>query len=264
MNDKAVSLDIYFTPGDLVRFLDENNDFVNINDNGAYLCMRLAEEFGLAKGDTFTVSPYGSDETYTLKVAGIIRSVSKNMVICPEYAKKLGVPYTVNAIYTETNKDDIASDSAIAGVQSKQAIVDSFDSFLDLMNLMIFILIFAAIVLGIVVLYNLGVMSYTERYREMATLKVVGFKDKKIGVLLMGQNLWISLFGVVLGIPLGAVVLDYLIIELASEYEMKTTIDFSTYIVSIMLTVGMSLLVSLMVARKNRNIDMVEVLKGTE
>lgn len=133
----------------------------------------------------------------------------------------------------------------IAGVQSKQAIVDSFDSFLDLMNLMIFILIFAAIVLGIVVLYNLGVMSYTERYREMATLKVVGFKDKKIGVLLMGQNLWISLFGVVLGIPLGAVVLDYLIIELASEYEMKTTIDFSTYIVSIMLTVGMSLLVTL-------------------
>lgn len=264
MDDKAVSLDIYFTPGDLVRFLDENNDFVNINDNGTYLCMRLAEEFGLDKGDTFTVSPYGSDETYTLKVAGIIRSVSKNMVICPEYAKKIGIPYTVNAIYTETNKDDIVSDSAIAGVQSKQAIVDSFDSFLDLMNLMIFILILAAIVLGIVVLYNLGVMSYTERYREMATLKVVGFKDKKIGALLMGQNLWISLFGVVLGIPLGAVVLDYLIVELASEYEMKTTIDFSTYIVSIMLTVGMSLLVSLMVARKNRNIDMVEALKGTE
>lgn len=139
IDDMAVSLDIYFTPGDLVRFLDENNDFVNINDNGAYLCMRLAEEFGLDKGDTFTVSPYGSDETYTLKVAGIIRSVSKNMVICPEYAKKIGIPYTVNAIYTETNKDDIVSDSAIAGVQSKQAIVDSFDSFLDLMNLMIFI-----------------------------------------------------------------------------------------------------------------------------
>lgn len=52
---------------------------------------------------------------------------------------------------------------------------------MDIMYMMIAILIIAAAVLGIVVLYNLGIMSYTERYREMATLKVVGFRDKKIG-----------------------------------------------------------------------------------
>lgn len=264
MGEKAVSLDVYFTPGGLVRFPDENNSFIKIGDDGVYLCMRLAEEFELAQGDTFTVSPYGSDAVYTLTVAGVIRSVSENMVISPGYAEKLGLPYTVNAIYTETAKADIAADSAIAGVQSKQAVVDSFDSFLELMNLMIFILILAAIVLGIVVLYNLGVMSYTERYREMATLKVVGFQDKKIGALLTGQNLWISLVGVAVGIPLGAAVLEYLISALASEYELKTVIDLSTYLISVLLTVGMSLLVSRMVARKNRKIDMVEALKGAE
>ena len=264
IEEKAVSLDIYHTPSDLVRFPDEDNNFVEIKNDGVYLCMRLAEEFNLSKGDTFEVSPYGSDKTYTLKVAGVIRSVSENMVISPEYAESIELPYTVNAIYTETDKTDISSDSAIASVQSKKAIIDSFDSMMELMNLMILIFIVAAIVLGVVVLYNLGVMSYTERYREMATLKVVGFKDRKIGALLIGQNLWISLIGVIIGIPLGAAVLDYLMHALASEYEMKTVINVSTYLVSILLTVGMSFLVSLIVSRKNRKIDMVEALKGAE
>lgn len=264
LGDKAVSLDIYGTSGNLVRFPDEDNCFVDIGTDGAYLCMRLAEKFGLEDGDSFTVSPYGSEETYTLKVAGRIRSISENIVISTEYAEKLKLPYTISSIYTEAEKETIAAESTIAGVQSKQAIVDSFDSFLELMNLMIVILVFAAIVLGVIVLYNLGVLSYTERYREMATLKVVGFRDGKIGGLLMGQNLWISLLGVFLGVPLGAVTLHYLLEALASEYEMRMVIRLGTYLSGIVLTVGMSVLVSLMVAKKNRRIDMVEALKGAE
>ena len=66
-------------------------------------------------------------------------------------------------------------------------IIDSFDTFNEIMNMMVAVLIVAATVLGIVVLYNLGVMSYTERYREMATLKVVGFRNRKIGKLLISQ-----------------------------------------------------------------------------
>lgn len=114
------------------------------------------------------------------------------------------------------------------------------------------------------VLYNLGIMSYTERYREMATLKVVGFKDKKIGRLLIDQNMWLSLIGVVIGIPLGILTLDYLLKALAGEYEMSLTVSAVAYIISVMLTFGMSLPVSLMVARKNKKIDMVEALKGAE
>ena len=121
-----------------------------------------------------------------------------------------------------------------------------------------------AILLGVVVLYNLGIMSYTERYREMATLKVVGFKDKKTGRLLIDQNMWLSLIGVVIGIPLGILTLDYLLKALAGEYEMSLTVSAVTYIISVMLTFGMSLPVSLMVARKNKKIDMVEALKGAE
>ena len=107
-------------------------------------------------------------------------------------------------------------------------------------------------------------MSYTERYREMATLKVVGFKDRRIGRLLIEQNLWLSLLGVILGLPAGIGTLDYLLKALAGEYEMKLSINLRSIALAIMLTVGMSLLVSLMVSRKNKKIDMVEALKGTE
>ena len=264
LNDKAISLEIYSVSHNMIRFPDENNNFVNPGDDGAYICMRIAEDNHLSVGDSFTVSPYGSDEEYMFKVAGIIRSMTESVVISPAYADNLEIPYAVNSVYTRTDKADIAADAAIKSVQSKQQVLDSFDTFMEIMNMMIAILILAAVVLGIVVLYNLGVMSYTERYREMATLKVVGFKDKIIGRLLIGQNLWVTLAGILIGLPLGIVTLNYLLAMLAPEYELKLTLGVLTYTVSILLTFGVSMLVGLMVSRKNRHIDMVEALKDAE
>lgn len=264
IEDKAVSLDIYDTSEDKVRFPADGEGFAKLADDGAYICRRIADEFNLEQGDSIRISPYGGDDEYTLKVAGIIRSVSENIVISPEYADKLDINYVIDSVYTDTPKADIKTDGAIKSVQSKQAIIDSFDSFMEIMNLMIVIFILAAVVLGVVVLYNLGVMSYTERYTEMATLKVTGFRDRKIGRLLAGQNLWISVIGIIIGIPAGAGALSYLMTALAPEYELKIVIGPVTYIVSVLLTFGVSMAVSLMVARKNRHIDMVEALKGTE
>ena len=264
IEDKAVSLDIYDTSEDKVRFPADGEGFAELADDGAYVCRRIADEFNLEQGDSIRISPYGGDDEYTLKVAGIIRSVSENIVISPEYAGRIGIDYVIDSVYTDTPKADIKADGAIKSVQSKQAIIDSFDSFMEIMNLMIVIFILAAAVLGVVVLYNLGVMSYTERYTEMATLKVTGFRDRKIGRLLAGQNLWISVIGIIIGIPAGAGALSYLMTALAPEYELKIVIGPVTYIVSVLLTFGVSMAVSLMVARKNRHIDMVEALKGTE
>ena len=264
LEEKAVSLDIYEIKNDYVRFPALDDGYTSLGDDGAYLCKRLSEEFDLQTGDTFTVQCYGTDESYTLRVAGVIRSVSESIVVSRDYADTLGIPFVTDSVYTQTQKDGIAADSAIKSVQSKQMIMDSFDSFLEIMNMMLVLLVVAALVLGIVVLYNLGVMSYTERYREMATLKVVGFRDRRIGQLLIGQNLWLSLIGILIGIPCGIGVLDYLLNALAGEYEMKMAISFVSIAFSVVLTVGMSLLVSLMVSRKNRKIDMVEALKGVE
>ena len=262
--DKAVSLDIYNIENGLIKFPDENDSYVGLDDSGAYLCMRLKREFNISKGDKIIISPYGSDDKYEIKVAGFIRSLTESIVITPEYAKSIGINYKSDSVYTRTLKEDIISDAAIKNIQTKESIVDSFDTFMEIMNSMVFLLILAAVILGVVVLYNLGVMNYTERYREMATLKVVGFRDKKIARILTGQNIWISLIGIAAGIPAGIILLDYLIVALAGEYELKLVVYPLTYIISTVMSLSVSLLVSFFVARKNKKIDMVEALKGTE
>lgn len=142
--------------------------------------------------------------------------------------------------------------------------MDSYEAFMSILNMMVMIFIVAAIILGIVVLYNLGVMSYVERRRELATLKVLGFRDKAVAKLLISQNLWLTLFGILIGLPCGFVALDVVVTMLATEYELTVTVSLATYIISTILTLGVSLLVGLQVAGKNKKIDMVEVLKDAE
>ncbi len=261
-DDRPVGLEIYHITHDMVRFPDENMNYLILGGEGAYICTRIARENGLSEGDTLTFSPYGSDRTYTAEVAGVTRSMSEGIIMSDTYADAIGLDYTVNTIFT--NKTDIPADDSILNTQTRKAIMDSFDTFLELMIVMIFLLVIAAVVLSLVVLYNLGIMSYTERYREMATLKVVGFKDNRIARLLITQNLWLTVLGILLGLPAGYGVLRYLLNALASEYEMRLVIGPVTYLVSILLTFGVSFLVGLMVAGKNRHIDMVAALKTEE
>ena len=263
-NDKTVSLDIYSLSHDAVKFPGKEKGYIDIRDDGAYVCMRIADDLGIDAGDSITLSPYGTDDKYTFKVSGIIRSVSESVVITPRCAEDAGITPVPDSVYTDTPKADIEALDAVKSVQSRQAIVDSFDTFMEIMNAMIAVFVVGGLVLGVVVLYNLGVMSYTERYRELATLKVVGFRDRRIGGILIGQNLWLSVIGVILGLPMGAGVLDYALKKMAGEYEMRMTLGWATYVFSIALTMGVSLLVSAMVSRKNRKIDMVEALKGAE
>jgi putative ABC transport system permease protein len=264
LNGKAITLDIYNITNDKVRFIDKNNDTVNITDDGVYICVRLADS-GIKVGDEISFSPYGSDKTYSVKVAGVIRSVlTENITMTAKYAQTIGIDYSITAVYTDIAQSQIASADYISGMQSKQVLMDSYDSYLEIMNLMIGILIVAAIILGVIVLYNLGIMSYMERYRELATLKVVGFKDKRIGGILISQNVWLTVLGILIGLPLGVLILDVMLVTMASEYELKMVIGAVTYIVSILLTFGVSLVVSLFVSKKNKKIDMVEALKGAE
>ncbi len=260
--DEAVSLEIYSLPHSLVRFPSAGDGFATLTDDGAWICSRIAEKQGLSVGDSLVFSPYDSEDRYTVRVAGILRSMSLNIVMTETCAEAIGYPYRINTVFTR--ETTVSSGGMILNAQSRQAIMDSFDVFMQLMNVMILLLVVAAVVLGIVVLYNLGIMSYTERYREMATLKVLGFRDRRIGRLLISQNLWLTVLGILLGLPAGWAVLDYLLRALAGEYEMRLVIGPLTFLVSILLTFGVSLLVGVMVSRKNRHIDMVSALKTEE
>jgi putative ABC transport system permease protein len=149
-------------------------------------------------------------------------------------------------------------------MQSKQNLMLSYDSFMQILNTSVMILIVGAIILGVIVLYNLGVMSYVERYRELATLKVVGFKDKSIGKILISQNIWLTIIGILIGLPAGVGVLKLLIVYMASEYELKLSVGLLTYVFAFLFTLGISLVVSFFIARKNKKINMVEALKCAE
>ena len=262
LGEGAVALEIYHITHDMVRFQDEDMKNFTLSDDGAYICERIMKQHHLKAGDTFEFSPYGSSSVYSARVAGIARSMSEGIVMSDVYADALGIDYTINTVYT--NAQEIGENSHILNIQTKKAIMDSFDTFLELMNVMVTLLVIAATVLSLVVLYNLGVMSYTERYREMATLKVVGFADRKIGSLLITQNLWLTVLGILIGLPAGVLVLQYLLDALASEYEMKLVIGPVTYLFSILLTFLVSLAVGFMISRKNRHIDMVAALKTQE
>ena len=262
VGDKGYGLEIWSVTRDKVRFADTDMKLIPLSDEGAYVCGRIARDFRLSAGDELTFSPYGGSEKYTVRIAGVLDSMTESIIMTSAYADASGIPYIVSAVVTD--HEDIPSGGHILNVQSKQSIMDSFDTFMDLMNKMIWLLVIAAVLLGIVVLYNLGIMSYTERYREMATLKVVGFKDSRIGRLLIGQNLWLTVIGILVGIPAGVGVLQYLLTALASEYELKLTLGPATWIVSVLLTFCVSLAVGLMISRKNRTIDMVAALKTEE
>lgn len=260
---ETVTLDIYRADRGKIGLLTEDNEPLRMTDDGVYLCLRLKDT--AAVGDVVTFSPYGSDKSYAVRVAGYTRSpVSECMVMTDGCADRLGLEYRIGSIYTDTAAEAIEGSAMISGKQDKDTIMDSYDTFMDIMNVMIVVLVLAAVVLGVVVLYNLGVMSYVERRRELATLKVLGFRDSAVGRLLVSQNIWLTVIGVLLGIPAGAGVLQALIVSLASEYEMSVTIGWATCVISTALTFGVSLLVGWMVAKKSRKIDMVEALKGTE
>ena len=247
----------------LMSVVDENNKAIDLSDDGAYLCLRLKDRAKI--GEYLEFSPYGSDKTYSVKVAGYYRSImTEGITVTDAYADKLGIDYNISEIFTNANSKDTPYSDIIAGKQDKAQLMDTFISFVQIMDSMVIILVIAAIILGIVVLYNLGIMSYLERGRELATLKVLGFDSKTISGLLIAQNVWLTIVGVIIGLPAGVGVLSWLLKALASEYELKLMLGPLTYSVSILVTFGVSIFVGLLVAKKNKKIDMVEALKAGE
>ena len=263
LDGDTVTLDVVHNPHNYLNVIDESNNRISLSDEGVYLCLRLKDKASI--GDEISFSPYGSKETYTAKVVGYNRSVmTESVTMTDTLADRLGIDYRVSSVYTDRPADEINNSDLISGKQDKQQLMETFNSFVQIMDSMVIILVVAAVILGIVVLYNLGVMSYVERSRELATLKVPGFPRRPTRWLPAPQSSSPSWVGVVIGLPAGVGVLQWLLTALAGEYEMKLMLGVLTYSVSVLLTFGVSLLVGLMVARKNKKIDMVEALKGAE
>ncbi len=257
------SLEIYGIENDYIRFSDdETKSIISLSDDGAYICRRIADKYDIKKGDIISFKIFGKKDSYSLRVEDIIQSMNESVVISAELADRVFIKYDISTIYTD--KTAISSNKKILNIQTKKTIMGSLDTMLEIMNIMIAVFVIFSAGLGIIVLYSLGVMSYTERYREMATLKVIGFRNKKIGRILIDQNIWLTFLGIGIGIPAGYYILNLLMERLAPEYELSIQIRPISYILTVAITFGTSLIVGFMIAGKNKDIDMVEALKTGE
>lgn len=260
VSGKTYIIEIYNIDNNLISFVNYDYSLTDLTDDGVYINLSIAKELDLKVGDIIKASPFNSNREYKFRISKIIRNLNNSIVMSKEYAEKVDYDYNANILFT---KDKIIEKSDyIINTQSKQNIIKSFKTFSDLLNIMVILLIVVALILGGIVLYNLGIMSYMERYKEMATLKVLGFNNKTISKILIKQNLWITFVGLIIGLPLGGVILNYVIISMASEYEMLPSINLTTYVITSILTICLSYLISLLISKKNKKIDMIASLKG--
>ena len=182
-----------------------------------------------------------------------------------KYLESLGIKYTPDSIYTNKNLKNIKEIKNIESIQDIDALKDGMNNMLSMMKTMLILIIFVAIVLGSIIIYNLGILSYTEKQYQFSTLKVLGFKDSQIKKIFIKQNNWIAIISIIIGLPLGYYLTDWLFKTAIEEhYDFGASINTITYVIAALGTFIISYLVSKFLARKIKNIDMVTSLKGNE
>ena len=154
------------------------------------------------------------------------------------------------------------------GVTSLTRIEDTreiYGSSLESVDYAVVLIIVCAAALAFVVLYNLTNINITERMRELATLKVLGFYDGELSAYIYRENVILTVFGVGLGMVMGKLLHQWLILTVEIDMLMfGRVLSFSSYAYAVVLTVIFSLLVNLAAHRKLKKLDMVESLKTVE
>lgn len=250
---------------DMVRFTDSNYNYMKLEDNGVYVTKKLAKTKGYKIGDTIKFHIYGDNTWYEVKIIGFDKDPqNQNLKMTKKYLESLGINYKPDTVYTNTdlsNKDIVGASL----IQDKVAIESGMSSMLNTMKTMIVLLIVVAAILGSVIIYNLGVLSFTEKQYQFSTLKVLGFSDKRIRKVYVKQNNWITFISIILGLPLGFLLLDVIFkMALSDAYDMYAYIKPLSYLIAVFGTFIISFSTSFVLAKKVNKIDMVTSLKGNE
>ena len=136
---------------------------------------------------------------------------------------------------------------------------------LKTVKMMVILLIVVSAILGFVIIYNLGILSFSEKQYQFATLKVLGFKDKQIKKIFVKQNVWITIIALIIGLPLGYYMTDYIFVSaLGDNYDFSAQIRLISYLYSTIGVFVVSLFVNRKLSKKVKTIDMVSSLKANE
>ena len=253
--------------GNLVRFQNENGQFIKVNkNNGVYVTRKLADQKNLKVGDTIKWHIYGVNKYYESKIVGLTKDPQvQNLTTTKEYLESLDIDYKPDSLYTNTDLKSIKDIKNVSLVQDINELKNSLESMLSMMKSMIMLIIVFAIGLGAIIIYNMGILSYSEKQYQFATLKVLGFSDKKIRKIFVQQNNWITVLSIIIGLPTGYYMTSWIFKSvIADNYDFSAYINLSTYLIAIIGTILVSIIVSRMLSKKVNKIDMVSSLKANE
>lgn len=260
LNNKTVVLSIINNSRNLLGIVDEKENRLELKDGGVYVCRRIKDD-GYKINKEIDFNLYGSKEIISSKVIGVCLSMTEGIYMTENTANELGISYKIQTLYTNLNA---MVDSNVSSITTKTELLSAFNTMMEMMDSMIWILILASAILAVVVLYNLASLGYIEKIREMSTLKVIGFTNKKIAKILVVGTIWITVMGLIIGLPLGAYLLDILLRALAGEYEMNMAFGYLSYIVGIVVPFLVSLVTIYLISKKTKKLDMVSALKERE
>lgn len=250
-----------------IRFIDDKYNYINLdNSDGVYVTYKYANTNNIKIGDTIKWHIYGKKDYYTSKVVGYYRDPQVQGLTCTkEYLESLGLKYSPDAMYTNEDLSNIKTLKGVDIIQDKNELKNAIGSMLSMMREMIIIIILFAIILGVVIIYNMSILSFTEKEYQFATLKVLGFNDKKIKKIFSLQNSIICVISIILGLLLGYYLTSYLFkVCLDETYDFGVHIEIMTYVIAVIGTYLVSFVVSKVLSKKVDTIDMVSSLKANE
>ena len=280
----GVSKEVYLNvPENVEKFSDfvvlqdrTTKEKYQLTDKGAVLTEKMAKELGVSAGDTVTIKEENEKER-TVKISQICENyMSHYLYMTPAvYKAAYGKEPKYNSIYyrTEgrtTKEAELVGEAALKldgalSVSYTTELRQQVDDMLQSLDIVIVVLIISAGMLAFVVLYNLNNINITERKRELATLKVLGFYDKEVTEYVYRENILLTLIGSVFGMLLGKILHRFIIVTVEIDSVMfGRNINTISFVYAFLLTVVFSLFVNWVMYFKLKKINMVESLKSVE
>ena len=248
---------------DLISQTDKYQNPINLSSSDISLSAKIAESLNVDVGDTIKWHIVGSDDWVECEVTNIHgEPMSQGIIISADKLEDLGLNFTPTSIITAEEVD--GDYDSVKSVTTLTEMKDNWDEMSGSITDLVSIIIIFAVLLAIVVLYNLGILSFTEIEREIATLKVLGFKTRDLRKLLLTQNIVFTSIGFLLGIPLGFYLMTLIMNAAGESLYYVPSLTWGNILLSAAITFTISIAVNLMFSSKIRNLNMVEALKDVE
>ncbi len=248
---------------DLISYTDSDRNPIEINESDVSISKKLAETFNLSIGDKVKWHIVGSDDWVSSKIDQIhAEPISQGLIMSPDTLEDQGLNFTPTNILTKEKFGE--NFNSIKSVSSMEKMKKGWDELTEAVMMMVYVVTIVAVALAILVLYNLGILSFTEMEREVATLKVLGFKTNSLRKLLLTQNLIFTAIGFVLGIPLGFYFMTLMLNAAGDSLYYVPSLTWGNILLTAFITFTISIGVNLLFSDKISDLNMVEALKDVE